>query len=285
VKEQLIEGAALKECDSVGVNRIAELGAHEIELRVNSDGIKPFTTVHGDTRIEDLSEFFPAKQIEQHVALLDAQSFIDYVNRYKTDRTLLFCSVGDLGATFKAILDFHGAAPDLKPGECEHTAAYATTATAEWTSWMANNRQAKNQRQFAEWLEDNAPLFVSPSGADLLELVTTLEGKSDVRFVSATRLQSGGSKLDFNEDVTLKGITNAQQGFVELPKIVKAGIAPFLGAPKYEVEARLKFRIESSKLTLWLETISPHTIVRDSVKAVVKEVADKTGIIPLLGSV
>lgn len=270
--------------ETEAINRIVELGVAAAKPEVQTNGDKAFAFLPSDTKAHDLSAFFPPTHIARAVEVLDAGSFADYVNRYKTDRTLLFAKVSDSGAVLKAILDYHGAAPELKAERCEHTAIYSTADTSEWKTWMAANRKPMNQVEFATWLEDNLPLFVEPKGADLLELVKTLVGKSDVRFTSSLRLDSGANQLHYDEDVSLKGQTTTKPGDIELPNIITAGIAPFQGAAKYEVKARLKYRIENRKLSLWFETIGVHTIIRDSVLEVVKEIEGKTGIKPLLGT-
>lgn len=266
------------------INRIAELGAVSITPKVHSEGGKPFVIIPDGTKAEDVSGFFPASYIRRSVSLLEADSFADYVNRFKTDDTLLFAAVTEQGCTLKAILDYHTAAPELIPHRCEHVASYATIETPEWKTWMAANRKAMSQVDFATWLEDNSTMFVNPKGADLLELVQTLVGKCDVRFVSGVRLRDGANRLNYEEDVILKGQSTTTSDAVDLPTTLAVGIAPFQGAPKYQITARLKFRIEGRKLSLWFETVAPHTIIRECVLAVVKQVAEKTGITPLLGN-
>lgn len=56
-----------------------------------------------------------------------------------------------------------------------------------------------------------------------------------------------------------------------------------VGAARYEVKARLKYKIESRKLSLWFETIGLHVIIRDSVRAIIEKVTADTGINPLIG--
>ena len=133
--------------------------------------------------------------------------------------------------------------------------------------------------------EEHATLFVAPRGADLLELVTSLHGASEARFNQTFRLKDGSTKLSFDEEVIVRGTstTSSKPGDLELPDIVMAGIAPFNGGPNYEVSARLKVRIENRRLVLWLETISPHKIIRDALVQIMREITEKTGIVPLIG--
>lgn len=242
-----------------------------------------FIVIPAGYKAEDISAFLPLPRIKQSVVMLEAASFADYVNRYKSEQTLIFVEVSDTGAKFLAVLDYHGQAPALKPQRCAHTVTYATSPTKEWSDWMAFNAKAMDQVKFASWLEDNYLLIQAPDGAELMELIQNLDGKSDVRFNSAIRLNSGAHKLQYDEDVVLKGNVTSKEGMVELPKEINAGISPFLGAAPYEVKARLKYRIEGKKLAIWYETITPHRIVRDAVSLVTKTISEKTDLIPFIG--
>jgi uncharacterized protein YfdQ (DUF2303 family) len=267
---------------------------------INANGFNPFAIIPANCRAEDLSDYFPQQRIAQQVKLLEVGSFIAYVNRYSTPDTLIFANVTDQSASFVAVFDYHKAAPDLIPAHLTHRAQFDTLHTTEFKTWLAANNKRMTQVEFATWLEDNAKLFTEPVGADLLELVQTLYGKQDVRFNSSVRLQSGGSKLHFDEDVELGGTSKTTSGMVELPKEVTAVLPVFQGGAPYAIRARLKYRIESRKLALWFETIALHEITRHAIMSLVSQIARAkaqpedadsealfepgTGIIPLLGS-
>ena len=138
------------------------------------------------------------------------------------------------------------------------------------------------QAEFATFLEENSDLFITPSGADMLELVQSLEGHSNVAFNSGIKLQNGAIKLSYDEEVTLKGQVASVPGSLEVPKLLEAGIEPFNGTGKVKVAARLKYRIESRKVSLWFETIDAHKIVRDICDSIIAQITEKTGIQPFI---
>jgi len=243
-----------------------------------------FAVIPSDMKVEDLGRYFDPPRIIRRVTLLDAGSFAEYVNRFKTDNTLVFANVSEKGATLQAVLDYHGAAPGLTPAHCTHSAIYNTIETHEWKTWQLASGKAMEQVPFATWLEDNAAMVVNPPGAELLEMVRSLHGHANARFASALRLDNGSYSASYEEDVAVRGTSTTRGGAIELPAEITAGIAPFEGAPVYEVRARLKSRVTERKLVLWFETIAPHKIVRDSMLLLVKQAAEKTGIIPLLGT-
>jgi len=234
--------------------------------------------------VESLEQYFPPTRIQQRVILLEAGSFIEYVNHFKGPDTLIFANVSETGADFTAVLDYHGAAPELDPAYCSHIAKFTAIETPEWKTWKAANRQAMDQVKFATFLEDNLTLFVDPSGAALLELVKSLHGHRNARFTSSLRLDNGSYAVSYDEDISVRGTSSTQSGALELPPVIKAGMRVFQGADAYEIPARLKSRCEERKLVLYFETIGLPTIVRESILLLVKQIEDGTSIIPLLGN-
>lgn len=264
------------------LDRILELGG-DYQPIVAEDNGDPFMLVPTGMKVENLALLVPPKRIKQTPQFLEVGSFIDYVNRFKTEATLIFANVTETAATFNAVLDYHEAAPGLSPAHCAHSTSYATVETQEWRTWLEADRKAMDQVQFATWLEENSRLVVAPSSAELLELVRSLHGHRNARFNTALRLDNGAYSVSYDEDISVKGTNLTKGGEMELPPTIMAGIAPFQGAPLYEVHARLKSRVSERKLCLWFETAQKHLVVRDSVLLLVRQVAEKTGIVPLLG--
>jgi uncharacterized protein YfdQ (DUF2303 family) len=245
----------------------------------------PFMVLPRTMTVENLKQLFPPQRIERQVRCHEVASFCAYVERFKTDNTQIWCDVdeGTLNATLTAILDYHGPAPELKPAACKHWAIYPVLQTAEWVAIAEKNRAHFLQVEFATWLEDNAKLCVSPSGADLLELVRNLHGHRTARFNQAIRLDTGAYSVQYDEDITVKGGLVTKAGEMELPREIKFAAAVFVGGQQFEISARLKTRCENRALVLYYEIIGLHQIWRDSLLALVKQVHDETGILPYLG--
>ncbi len=270
------------------IDRLLQLGASPTPNKVQPDG-DPYVIIPQGTVVNSLAHLVPPARIKQAPQFMECSSFIDYVNRFKTEVSQIFVNISDedadcvCGASFTALLDYHSAAPALKPGYCQHQARFNTVQTPEWMSWMGADRRPTDQVTFATFLEENAKLFVEPKGAELLELVRSLNGHKNARFNQTVRLDTGACSVAYEEDIQIRGTGGTKAETLELPATIKAGIAPFQGSPLYQVTARLRVRIEERKLRLWYETIQPHVVIRDSVLLLAKQVADKTGIIPLLG--
>jgi len=278
------------ELTTQAIETLLAVGRTQQAINLNPQGDPYFITPGGVAT--SLATLFPPRRVKQSVVLLDAGSFIDYVNRFKSPDSLIFSNVTGISATFTAILDYHAPTPNL--GEpvadyCQHRATFITQQTPEWTAWLKSNRVPMNQVDFATWLEDNLKLFVtsadeaSPSAAELLELVRTLHGHQNARFNSNLRLNTGAYSANYDEDIEVKGSITTKPGSIDLPTQISGGFPLFMGGAAYAVPARLKSRIVERKLMLHYETISMPQLVRENIMAVVKQIGEKTGIIPLLG--
>ena len=179
--------------DTNAIKEIVKLSAihADVLFRKNEAGQQsaPFVILPQGGTLEEVSRLFPPQFIKQSVSFLDAGSFIDYVNRFKSEDTIIFAKVGADMAIFTAIIDYHGFidAGDYKPARCAHVATFNTQPTADWQTWLSANRKEMDQVAFATWIEDNIRFFVKPegkageqipNGTELLELVSTLEGRS-----------------------------------------------------------------------------------------------------------
>lgn len=266
---------------------------------VFTTGCDPFVIIPNSLKVEDVQRFYPPTRIRQTVNLTTPGSFADYVNRFKDADTLMFAKVTDTDGQFLAVLDYHEAATQAtaptdkacgsapvasKPRHACHRARYTVEKTTEWTRWMEANKKAFSQVEFAVWLEENQDLLVEPTGADLLELVCSLEGHNNARFNSTFRLDSGKNALHYDEDVVVKGVQTTAAGMIEIPQVIQAGISPFHGIEKYRVRAWLKYRVSGRSLTFWFESVSPHLVIRDAIAGICEGLKEKTGVPLLLGS-
>lgn len=232
-----------------------------------------------------IEKYLPApRRVQASPTFANVVSFILYVSEYKNADTKIFASVPtstSVAPSFIAIIDYHsveGAA------WCEHRARYGCEFTEEWKRWMSKNGTRMSQVEFATLLEENQRIITRPPGAELLELVQTLEGKNDIRCNSLIRLSSGKAKLLYEEDVELKGTINTQQGQVEFPTSIEVAIAPFDGGPAYKITCRLRYRIENRRLSFWYECVDVHLIIQECVKEIVERVEEKLSLEVLLGT-
>jgi uncharacterized protein YfdQ (DUF2303 family) len=243
---------------------------------VDETGAGVFTVLPNTYRIESLENYLPRPlRIDQKVVLHDADSFIAYVNGFKLPGpSRIFFDVGQ--EQFNAIIDYHEIET---PSWCDHTAVFKPRKSVEFETWMATNRKAMTQVDFARFLEENLPDVVEPESAVLLQVALTFEAKKSVEFASGVRLNNG--QIQFQYDEVVRG--TAQKGTIEVPEQFVLGISIHVNGPAYRIPVRFRWRLQEGKVSFWYEVIRPHRFVEDALKEIRERVAKETGIDLLAG--
>lgn len=196
------------------IEKLLQTGRAQNEVNKNLEGDPFFITPAGE--VVELAEHFAPRRIEETVTLMDAESFINYYNTWKTPASVIFASLTESNATFTGILDYHSVT-DLKPDYCRHKVTFTTLPTPEWATWLKSNRQPMNQVQFATWIEDNMKMLVVPKDEEgndlpgyydaqkLMALVEDLHGHQNARFNNSVRLRTGANSVTYVEDIEIRG--------------------------------------------------------------------------------
>jgi uncharacterized protein YfdQ (DUF2303 family) len=240
------------------------------------------------------------KRKRASVALEDATSFARYVREHWEPGSVIFGRADEDGGSFAAVLDYHQvtaptqvvttASEAMTLADCvvgragwgNHRAEFALECTPEWSRWLANNRKALKQSEFAEFLEDNRADVLEPSGITLLEIAQTLQVKSEVNFRSGLRLDNGQVQLNYVEQIEGRG---GVDGSMAIPETFKLALAPFVGmSVKYEISVRLRYRQSQGKLTFEYQLDRPHKVVETAFKEIRESIEKETGAVVLLGS-
>lgn len=213
----------------------------------------------------------PRRQEGTH-APADVQSLIDLVNALDPD---------DDGATtvwvhptsghVQVVFDDHAGG---EAGHGEHRAALQLQQSPEWKRWAKLDRQWLQQADFAEHIEDSIPDIADPSGAELLEIASTLTGKTEVNWTAGMRLQDGTVKLRFDEEATAKA---GQKGELEIPHHFTLMLAPFYGEERVPITARLRYRVPSGDLRIGYVLDRPEEVVQATLLRVRERLASEFG--------
>jgi uncharacterized protein YfdQ (DUF2303 family) len=218
--------------------------------------------------VEDISKMLPPPpRVKQRVEILTLESLVAYALAFKTPTSAIFANETD--ATYDVALDYHRRnAADVGPerGACDHVARYACPQSEQWTIWNANHAKAKTQLDFARFIEANLVDIVKPVSADMLQIVLNLQVHKTAEFKGDMRLDNGQSKLSYEE--TIRG--NTKIGDLTIPDVFQLGLPVFIDGKRYAVDARLRYRLEEGKLSMWYELVRPVDVFR----AAVKEVSD-----------
>lgn len=158
--------------------------------------------------------------------LLDAASFIAYVNAFKGGEKLptrLYYKI-DPRPQFVAVFNDHTADG---PAFRDFTAEYNAPLSKEWGEWTANNGKKMTQEDFAFFIERNVLDVTTPPSADILEIVSTLQSTKGVAFASGTRLDNGQNQIKYEETIQSKA---GEKGQFSIPDRLEITIPVFEGS-------------------------------------------------------
>jgi uncharacterized protein YfdQ (DUF2303 family) len=226
------------------------------------------------------------RRIKAHPKFVDAQSFIKYFTDFSDPDSSIFAVENN--AQFIAVLDYHQGTLNTdqsaewmgrKPRWCQHQATLQLQKSEEWILWNAHNKQLKSHEDFAQFIEDNLPDITNPAGAVMLEMVRTLTASAEISCESALRTNAG-FKVHFNEVV--KGTAGPAHD-VEIPEKFTVSIRVYIGSPKVDLTARLRYRLASGKLTLWYDLYRAAAVERAAFASVRDIVAAATETVVLNG--
>ena len=212
--------------------------------------------------------------------LTRTESFTAYV----TANTFEEADVGpalyadDKGHKITAV--FNGSGPAL-PGWGDDRAVLELVTTEDWRDWTAQDRIPMSQVKLAEFLEDHQRNVVSPSGADLLELISTFEAMVSVEVRSVTRLANGTRQVAWNETATAKA---GQAHQAEFPDSFLLELVPFEGLAPVAVGARLRYKAAREGLQLTFLLDDTEAILRDAFDAVLAAVESDVSLVAYHGT-
>lgn len=191
----------------------------------------------------------------------DLNSFLIYFRKHSTPASEIYVNVDKHYIT--AVLDAHHT-DSADWGQ--HRLILRMTPTDRWAAWTGNDRTALKQVQFAEFIEDHLDDIRTPDAATMLEIASTLQASTRVKFSSSVRLSNGTRRLQWEEQTDAHA---GEAGKLEVPAEFTIGVAPFDFADPYEVTSRFRYRIESGALFITYLLDDPTAVVRDAVRDVV----------------
>lgn len=226
-------------------------------------GASPLMVVPEGFSIHSLKgHLLDPERLDQRVTVLTAEAFLGYWNRFSTDDSVVFAD--ERSATYTAFLDYHTAVG--KAGRCAHRAVYAAPKSKEWEIWAGANGKRVPQEQFAEFIEENYIDVSHPKHAEMIEVSRNLQVKKGISFSQTTRLSDGQTQLTYNEEI--KGSVETRAGSMKVPDSFTLQIPVYLGGPKYQLEAHLRYRIEGGRLVIGYDLHRPHKVIETATTAV-----------------
>lgn len=180
----------------------------------------------------------PAR-IKQGLTIQTMESLGEYVNRFKTEETILLANIDTNSVV--AILDYHGKA---EAAFGEHVATLQLPFSFEWATWKAMDGKLVPQLEFARFLEENGVDVIAPAGADLLEVCRDLQAVRKVNFKKVVRTASDNENFEYSEDTDVTG------GGIEIPTRFLLSLPVYFGDSRVELYAFLRWRLNEGQLLL-----------------------------------
>lgn len=271
------------------VEKIAKLGVDATKLdtidvtpNATSKGLVPFAFGfnHQTGELKDLRplaeawRIFPErKKGTATVSTLD--SFIDLINRHKTEHSVVFASTCWPKLFLLAVIDYHEA-NEGNAAFGQHRINYTFPVTDEFNAWMAMDGKAMSQLDFATFIENRIAEVASPSeddkqysdlfqtkfasAADMMMLSRGLE----VHVASAVKAQhtlaSGEKEIVFTEQHDTK---------ITVPGLFMVSVPAFLDSDPVRLPARLRYRVASGSISWFYQMYRWKELLR---KAIVQDV-------------
>lgn len=142
----------------------------------------------------------------------------------------------------------------------DHRGVFKAELSRECANWIRNNKQNKEQEDFAIFLEDNIADIVEPSGDTLLTVALSLQAKTEVNFSSSKRLDNGQVQLTYTENMDAR----AANGTLEIPREFAIGVRIFKNSEGYKIKARLKYRLHSGRVKFWYELDRVENVIENA---------------------
>lgn len=240
---------------------------------------QPYTVIPVGWELKELPTEKLPPRAKAAVKLRDTASFVRYVNDHKTTDSRIYAT--STPPRFLAVLDEFptlqmGVQAVHPPAWREYRAEFTFPLSDEWTVWNRNDKQPKNQTQFAEFIQDNAPDVVDPTSAAMMEMALNFQATEDGSLVSVSRLQNGDTQF------AIKSETKLAEG-IKMPEFVKLQIPVFENGDVYPLRARMRYRAKD-KLVFWYELERPHKVLEAAFKDAWKKIGDGTAVPILLGT-
>lgn len=91
-------------------------------------------------------------------------------------------------------------------------------------------------------------------------------------------------QVDFKYQEEIQGSAGAN-GNIKVPERFFIGIPVFEGGDPYKLEAKLRWRLNDGKLTMWFELVRDHKVLEAAFQDIWKKIAEETQITIYRGSV
>lgn len=239
---------------------------------------------------------------------LKAESFIEQTNAFKGESSRIFATAGDLAASkmpsVTAVVNYNGLGYDAEPEFGDHRFTFNPPLSDEWKRWLGQNGTKMQQAEFAEFLEDSVVdmlpppdlrkatggvdeavrMLVTAGGvfggpADILTLAKGLNIRVAVDTMEAVTLSSGEVEFRYGEKHT-----DDRGKPLRVPTLFQIAIPIFKDGPRYNLFARLRYRLIERRVTWWFTLFRPEVRFDLAFDEMIEKVKAETALPVLIGT-
>ena len=216
------------------------------------------------------------------------ESFIDLVDRHKTESSVIFADIDWKKPSLTAIIDYHekGAAGPADNGK--HRIHYPFPLSEEWKAWVGSNAQPMKQAEFAEFFEDRIAELATPHEEEVSDWQEKLGGKvaypneivmlsrglkvnAETKVANHVTLASGEAQITFEEEHRDQ---NGQK--LNVPSLFIIKLPPFFRGEPVRVPVRLRYRLQSGSLIWFYQLYRPDVYITEEVELSLERAAAAT---------
>ena len=260
------------------IDRITELAHASVAIQTYA-GTDHLIVPDGYKHVEityDIERAQTAPNRKKGIARLsDIDSFIQYAKDQNMQHRGYIYADPEACTLIAVFNDYRD---DTATGWRDHHAVFQAEKSREFSTWLKNNKDPKEQEAFAIFLEDNIADIAEPSGETLLTIALTLQAKTEVNFGSSRRLDNGQVQLIYTENIDARAGT----GNIDIPREFSIGVRLFKNGSGYKLRARLKYRLGGGKAKFWYELDRAENAIEDAFKDYITKAAE-AGYTILLG--
>lgn len=238
-------------------------------LRPNATGVYAHHQLTPNNEVAQKPAF-----VSQTVHIQTVASLIAYVNRFKTENTMIFANSNT--DAIVAAIDYHPAAPGGSPALVSHRAALNLTKSNEYDTWTNHDDSLQVQGEFARFVEENRLDIISPDGASLLEMVLDME-KGAVMRVARKMASAGSDRGRKTNDIEITG--------TDLPPVWSLAFPIYFGEKSVGVTAYVRDKMDDGKLYVGYKLSRLPNIVEAEFARIAQVVGDATSVPVLIGAI
>lgn len=206
----------------------------------------------------------PLHHTRQRVHLHTPRSFVEYVNRFGTEETVVYVDIDKDRVT--AILDhtINGG-----PGWKEHRAEYAPILTTDAERLFDNVNRYLSRGAMVNLLDSVKGRVVEPDTAALLELAQQFNVNRTLEFTEGHRLRDGQRTIKFMETQTATG----GSGDIAIPDEVVFELPIHEGGVDWRIETEFRYLLdEDGDLSVALVFHRKSDLLRDATRRIVSDI-------------